>query len=123
MFGEGLETYTDPKVHVKMDTTCTPRFFNARPVPYARREAVDKELESLEKEDIIELVSHSERASPVVMVTNEGGSLRLCGNYKKSVNPACHVDQYPMAQVNDLLRGTRLCLERDWEPTPARRYI
>ena len=62
-------------------------------MPYAQREAVEKELERLENEDITEPVSHSEWASPAVKVTKEIGSLRLCGDYKRSVNPACHVDQ------------------------------
>ena len=45
VFKEGLGTYTGPKAHIKIDATCTPKFFKARPVPYAQREAVEKELE------------------------------------------------------------------------------
>ena len=79
MFREGLGTCTGPKVHIKMDATCTPKFFKARPEPYAQREAVER----LEKADIIEPVSRPEWASPVVTVTKEDGSLKLCGDYKR----------------------------------------
>ena len=109
VFREGLGTYSGLKVHIKMDATCTPTFFKARPVPYAQREAVEKELERLEKEDIIEPVSHSEWASPVVTVTKEDGLLRLCGDYKRSVNLACHVDQCPLPQVNDMFARLAGC--------------
>ena len=46
VFRERLGTYTGPKVNIKMDATCTPKFFKARAaaVPYAQREAVEKEL-------------------------------------------------------------------------------
>ena len=76
----------------------------ARPVPYAQREAVEKERERLEMENIIESVSHSEWASPVVTVTKDDGSLRLCGDYKRSVNPA-----YPLPQVKDMFAGLAGC--------------
>ena len=106
---EGLGTYTGQKVHIKMDAACTPKFFKAGPVPYAQREAVEKEPERLEREDIIEPVSHSEWAPPVVTATKDDGSLRLCGDYKRSVNPACHVDQYPLPRVNDMFARLAGC--------------
>ena len=46
---------------------------------------------------------------PVVTVTKEDGSLRLCGDYKRSVNRACHVDQYPLPQVNDMFARLAGC--------------
>ena len=56
MFREGQEACTGPKVQIKMDATCTPKVFKSRPVPYAQMEEVEKKLERLEKEDIIEPV-------------------------------------------------------------------
>ena len=76
---------------------------------YAQREAVEKELERLEREDIIESVSHSEWASPVVTVTKDDGSLRLRGDNKRSVNPACLIDQYPLPQVKDMFARLAGC--------------
>ena len=115
VFREGLGTYTGAKVQIKMDATCTSKFFKARPVPFAQREAIEKELERLEKEDIIEPVSHSEWASPVVTVTKEDGSLRLYGDYKRSVNPACHVDQYPLFKLMTRLHA--------WQPARDSRNL
>ena len=45
-------------------------------MPFDQREAVEKEIDPLKREDIIEHVSHSEWASPVVTVTKDDGSDR-----------------------------------------------
>ena len=82
VFAEGLGTYSGPEVHINMDPRQPPQFCKARAVPYALREAVERELGRLESEGVIEPVPHSEWASPVVTVVKEDGSLRLCGDYK-----------------------------------------
>ena len=109
-------TYSGPGVHIRVDAKHLPKFCKARPVPFAQREAVVKELECLERECIIEPVPYSDWASPVVMVMKEDSSLRLCGDYKRRVNPALHVDQYPLPQVSDMfaqLSGCKLFTKID----------
>ena len=92
-----------------MDPRQPPRFCKARAVPYAQREAVERELGRLESEGVIELVPHSEWASPVVTVVKEDVSLRLCGDYKRTVNTACIVDQYPLPQIEDIFAQLAGC--------------
>ena len=109
VFEEGLGTYSGPEVHIKRDPNYTPKFFKARPVPYAQREDVEKELARLQEENVIEAVTHSEWASPAVTVAKSDSSLRLCGDYKKTVNPACIVDQYPMPHIDDMFARLAGC--------------
>ena len=88
------------KLHMKADEQ--PRFFKARTVPYALRNAIEDELDRLEREGILEKVTHSEWATPVVAVPKPDGTVRLCGDFKVTVNQAMKVDQYPIPTAQDL---------------------
>ena len=101
VFEEGLGTYSGPHVSIRVKPDAVPKFCKVRPVPYAQREAVEEELARLERQGIIEPVQHSEWASPVVTVLKADGSIRLCGDYKRTLNPYCVVDQYPMPRIED----------------------
>ena len=62
------------RVHSKnLDTT--PIFCKARPVPYAQKEAVEKELDRLEKAKVISKIERSEWAAPILTVPKAGKTL------------------------------------------------
>ena len=88
------------KLHV--NPHAKPRFFRPRSVPYALRSRVERALESLESEGIIERVDFSEWAAPIVPVVKRDGTIRICGDYKLTVNQAACVDAYPLPRVDDL---------------------
>ncbi|XP_034157776.2 LOW QUALITY PROTEIN: uncharacterized protein K02A2.6-like [Pangasianodon hypophthalmus] len=73
-----------------------------RPVPYAIRQKVEIELDRLEAEGILSKVDWSPWATPVVPVSKKDGSVRLCGDFKVSVNPELHVEQYPLPRIEDI---------------------
>ena len=52
---------------------------------------------------VIERVDHSEWDTPVVPVPKPDGSVRLCGDFKVTVNPILQIDQYPIPKPEDLL--------------------
>ena len=79
-----------------------PKFCKARPVPYALKERVEKELERLENEGIIQKVDHSDWATPIVAVPKGDSTVRICGDYKTTVNPQLQVDQYPLPKIQDI---------------------
>ena len=50
-----------------------------------------------------EEVKDSKWAAPMVVVTKGDGSLRLCGDYRLTVNQVAKVHQYPLPRVEELL--------------------
>ncbi|XP_041379565.1 uncharacterized protein LOC121392407 [Gigantopelta aegis] len=90
----GLVQSTQAKLHV--DPQSQPKYFRPRPIPYALRGKVEQELERLEKAGIIEPVEFSEWAAPVVPVIKRDGTVRICGDYKLTVNQAAKLDTYPL---------------------------
>lgn len=67
------------------------------------KERVEKELERLEKDGVISPVKHSEWAAPVVPETKRDGGLRLCGDYKVTVNMATNTETYPLPRIEEVL--------------------
>ena len=52
---------------------------------------------------IISKVHTSERATPVVPVVKKNGKVRVCGDFKVTLNPQLVVDQYPLPRIEDIL--------------------
>ncbi|KAK3087172.1 hypothetical protein FSP39_002564 [Pinctada imbricata] len=79
-----------------------PRYFKARPVPYALKGKIESELVRLEECGIIQPVQFSEWAAPIVPVVKDDGSIRICGDYKVTVNLVSKLDKYPIPKTEDL---------------------
>ena len=69
------------------------------------RAKVGEEIERLLKEGIIAPVKYAEWAAPIVPVLKPDGSVRICGDYKLTVNSASSLEQYPIPLFNTLVGG------------------
>ena len=47
---------------------------------------MEAELNKLEENGVIVKVDHSDWASPIVVVPKADGSVRICGDYKETIN-------------------------------------
>ena len=63
-----------------------PHFYLSCSVPYALRSRVDQTLEKLVSDGILEVVLFSEWAAPIVRVVKRDSSIRVCGDYKLTIN-------------------------------------
>ena len=90
----------EAKLHVTKDATV--RCFKARPVPYALREKVDAELNRLLEDGVIKPVEFSDYAAPIVPVLRANGRIRICGDYKLTVNKVVLADKHPIPNIEDL---------------------
>ena len=59
-------------------------------------------MTSLEEQGIISPVQFSSWATPVVPVVKKSGKVRLCGDYKLTINQASPTDTYPLPRVDEL---------------------
>ena len=96
----GAMKHFSAKLNVKEDAR--PIFLKPRSVPFAIREAIEAELKRLEAKGIIEKVPHSKWAAPIVSVPKGDGKIRICGDYKVTINQSLQVDQYPLPKPEDL---------------------
>lgn len=92
LFEEGIGTLKGETAKIHVDPTTLPVFHKARPVPYASREKIELDLDRLEKAGTIEPVQYFEWATPIVPVIKQDGSVRVCGDYKLTVNKASKLD-------------------------------
>ena len=59
------------------------------------QDSVEAELERLEQEGILKSLPFSEWASPIVVIPKPDGSLRIRGDFKRTVNPCIEQQTYP----------------------------
>ena len=90
------------KAHVTLKDNAYPIFHKARPVPYALREKVDQELDKQVACGILRKVESSEWASPVVIVPKPNGKIRICIDYKVSINNVVEDTPYPLPTTEDI---------------------
>ncbi|KAG8174243.1 hypothetical protein JTE90_025808 [Oedothorax gibbosus] len=102
LFADGLGKVKNVQVHLKKIADPTPRFFKARPVPYAYRVKVEQEIDRFLELGALEPVQYSDWATPVVPVLKSNGNVRLCGDFKLTVNVATELKCYPLPNVEDL---------------------
>lgn len=102
VFKDELGTYRGGPVTIHLKQNAVPKFLKARPVPYAIKEKVEQEIDRLVSEGVLRSVSFSEWATPVVPIMKKNGSVRLCGDYRSTVNQATESDTYPMPTASEV---------------------
>ena len=102
VFKEELGVVQGVTAKIHADPQATPKFCKARPVPYALRGKINQELQRLEKNGIIKPVEFAEWAAPIVPVLKPDGSVRICGDYKTTVNQVAKLDTYPLPRIEDI---------------------
>ena len=94
VFQEELGEINTFEATLQLKSTTTPKFCKARQVPFALQTTVERELDRLEDEGILQRVAYSQWAAPIVSVPKPEGAIRICGDYKVTINPQLEVDQY-----------------------------
>ena len=102
VFKEGLGELKGVAAKIHVDPSAKPEFRKANKVPFALRKKVEQELERLLLMGVIEPVEFSDWAAPIVPVLKGDGRVRICGDYKVTVNRASKLDKYPIPRIEEL---------------------
>ncbi|KAK9692521.1 RNase H-like domain found in reverse transcriptase [Popillia japonica] len=90
------------QANLKLKKDVQPFYIKARKVPHALLPKVDAELLRLETEGVLEKVNSSEYATPIVPVLKANGNVRICGDFKCTLNPNLVIDEYPLPTIDAL---------------------
>ena len=108
VFQKGLGKYNGPKVTIEVDSKATPHFYKARTMPYSMRDKVEAELENLVSEGTLEPIEYSDWAAPIVAVLKKDtNKVRICGDFRMTVNPISKLNRYPIPRIEDLFATLR----------------
>ena len=102
VFSKELGTLKGFKAKLFIDSHTRPIFCKARPVLYRIRPQVDSQIDKLLSQNIFEPVPFSDWGAPIVPVMKSDKSVRICGDFKQTINKVSKLERYPIPRINDL---------------------
>lgn len=102
VFNGSLGQFNKGVIKLNLKSNCEPKFCKPRPLPLALKDRVENEIEKLVKLGVLESVDFSEWGTPIVPVLKKSGEVRICGDYKTTLNPHLKVEQYPLPRIEEL---------------------
>jgi len=126
VFQPGLGKMRGFEAKLYVDPTAKPHYYRPRSVPYALTSKIEEELDRLVEEGTLEPIETADWAAPIVPVLkSDKQSIRICGDFRLTVNPVAKLDNYPIPKVEDLfakLQGsksfTKLDLQQAYQQLP-----
>ena len=88
--------------HLVLRDEATPKFLPSRNVPLAIKPLVETEINRMVEMGFWTPVTESEWATPLVPVVKADGGIRLCGDYKVTVNSQFEVAHHPLPTNEEL---------------------
>lgn len=107
VFKNELGTYNVEKVHLSVIDGTKPVFRKPRSIPFAWKSKVEAILSDLVKKDVLEPVDNSDWGTPLVPVVKPSGDLRICGDYKATLNKYLIDFKYPLPLIEEVFASLR----------------
>ena len=63
---------------------------------------MEEELKRLQREGILSKVERSDWDTQIVQVPKQYGSVRICGDFKGTINSTLQAEQYPLPRIEDI---------------------
>nr|XP_037290929.1 uncharacterized protein K02A2.6-like [Rhipicephalus microplus] len=103
VFDGRLGCYKGPPVKLALNPEVVPVRLKARRVPFALRQKIDAELDKLLQQGVLEPVDCTEWETPIVTPLKGNGDIRICADYKCTINKALQQHAYPVPVVSHVL--------------------
>ncbi|GBM59600.1 Uncharacterized protein K02A2.6 [Araneus ventricosus] len=103
VFSEDLGSYEGPAISLPIDPKFPPISFKARNIPLAMRKKVDVAIDKFLDQGVLETISNPKWSTPIVPIIKQSGEIRLCADYKVTINKAMKNHPYPIPSVNHIL--------------------
>ncbi|CAB0009028.1 unnamed protein product, partial [Nesidiocoris tenuis] len=107
VFKKGIGTMKNFKFKIHLAENAQPKIFSARRVPISIRDQVGMELDRLVDEGIIEPVDPTndivDWVSPIVVAVKQTGKLRICADFKVTLNKYSQPNVHPMPNLEEIL--------------------
>ncbi|KAL5267338.1 hypothetical protein ACHWQZ_G004399 [Mnemiopsis leidyi] len=107
VFETGVGEVVGYEAQLQLKDDHKPVFRKARTVPYALKEKIEETLDKMVEDKILTPVEHSQFASPIVPVLKPDSTVRICGDYKSTLNPQLEAKQYPLPCVDECFHPMR----------------
>ncbi|XP_026569428.1 uncharacterized protein K02A2.6-like, partial [Pseudonaja textilis] len=103
VFSSELGCYSGTPISFSVDPQAIPLRLKPRRVPFAIRPKLDAELDKLLKQGVLEPTDFAKWETPIVTPLKKDGSLRICADYKTTLNRYLQVSAYPVPVIQHLL--------------------
>ncbi|XP_031330866.1 uncharacterized protein K02A2.6-like [Photinus pyralis] len=103
VFDGTLGVFRGPPISLNLPRDVNPIVCKVRKVPFALRPLIEDELDRLQQQGVIEPVTHPRWATPIVPVVKASNEIRLCADYRITVNKVLRPETYPIPNVQDML--------------------
>ena len=97
---DDFQSNVTTKVEIELEENAKPIFCKARSVPLRFKALMSKELQRLENVGVISKVMTSSWASPTVCVLKPNNTVRIVGDYSKTINKFMKVARYPLPSID-----------------------
>ncbi|XP_029163713.1 uncharacterized protein K02A2.6-like [Nylanderia fulva] len=107
LFGKGPGLYNKGMLKLMVKEGTKPVALKARHLPFALASKVEDEINRLVRLGHLEKIDVSEWATPIVPVIKSDGSVRICGNFKLTLNPSLIRDRHPIPLIDEIFVALR----------------
>lgn len=102
LWKDELGCFNKFKVHLRLKENSVPKFFKARPIPFALKDKVELELDRLVSLGILVPVSNSRYATPIVPVLKDNNTVKIAGDFSVTLNKDLIIDKYPLPRIEEV---------------------